>query len=314
MDWLSAIYYLGLMFSFLFLPMFTLLGVLAYIRKKEASRRANPLTEDLFRTPGFSLQQRIDSMQWNLMESMMMIPVLTAIIPALFFIQVKIEGRNTSFFSWVPIIILIVIGLVYYVRKFFKQIKKIENLRLGYACEMAVGQQLEQIVRPDNRPYRVYHDIPFEGFNIDHLVVGPKGVFVIETKGRSKPLHNGSKLFKVSVKGDVLHFPKHVEHEPILQVKRNVQAVRKWLSDATGFDVTVEGVLTIPGWYVTSDEKIRSPRVMNPKQLPYLFPDVQLDKLDLKKIQAISYQISHRVKDVDRERVDRIASRPLKNY
>lgn len=294
--------------------MFVLLSVLTYVRKKEAGRRVNPLTEDLFRTPGFSLQQRIDSMQWDLMESMMMIPVLTAIVPALFFIQVKIEERSVSFASWVPIVILMIIGLTYYVRKFFKQIKKIENLRLGYACEMAVGQQLEQIVRPDNRPYRVYHDIPFDGFNIDHLVVGPKGVFVIETKGRSKPLHNGNKLFKVSVKGDALHFPKHIEHEPILQVKRNVQAVRKWLSDATGFDVPVEGVLTIPGWYVTSEEKRKSLYVMNPKQLPYLFPDVQNGKLDLDKIQAISYQISHRVKDVDRERVDRVASRPLKNY
>ncbi|GJM24502.1 MAG: hypothetical protein DHS20C16_09170 [Phycisphaerae bacterium] len=35
--------------------------------------------------------------------------------------------------------------------------------------------------------YRVYHDIQCDGFNIDHVLIGPGGVFVIETKTASKP-------------------------------------------------------------------------------------------------------------------------------
>ena len=34
--------------------------------------------------------------------------------------------------------------------------------------------------------FHVYHDFPAEGFNIDHIVVGAKGVFAVETKTRSK--------------------------------------------------------------------------------------------------------------------------------
>lgn len=65
---------------------------------------------------------------------------------------------------------------------------RIRNLRLGMLAERAVGQQLE---RCRTAGYRIFHDIPCQGgnkpFNIDHLAIGPGGVFVVETKARSKP-------------------------------------------------------------------------------------------------------------------------------
>ena len=312
MDWLSPIYFYGFALTLFLVPTFLLLGALAYIKKREARSRVSPLTQDLLRAPGFSLQQEINSMRSDLMESMMMIPVLTAIVPIFLFAQAKMQDLPLTFTSWVLVFLLIAIGVIYYVRKFFKQIKKLGFLHLGYACEVAVGQELEQIVRPAD--YRVFHDIPFDGFNVDHLLVSPKGVFVIETKGRSKPLNNGSKQFTVRVEGDALHFPKHVEREPILQTRRNVKAVKKWLSDATGFDMPVKGILVLPGWYVKSVQKMDSPFVVNPKQLSYLFSNMSVDNLDLGQVQAIAYQITQRVRDVDRQRVDRPVSRPLKNY
>ena len=115
---------------------------------------------------------------------------------------------------------------------------------------------------------------------------GPNGVFVIETKGRSKPLDNGSKQFKVRVEGDALHFPRHVEREPILQTRRNVKAVQVWLSDATGFDVPVGGVLVLPGWYVELKQKMVFPYVMNSTQLSKQLPNLYVGKLhrqDLKR-------------------------------
>jgi hypothetical protein len=47
-----------------------------------------------------------------------------------------------------------------------------------------VGQQLAKLVSP---PWYVFHDIPIgrRGANIDHLVVGPGGVFTINAKNLS---------------------------------------------------------------------------------------------------------------------------------
>ena len=35
--------------------------------------------------------------------------------------------------------------------------------------------------------YAVFHDIPGDGFNVDHALIGPAGIFAIETKTRAKP-------------------------------------------------------------------------------------------------------------------------------
>lgn len=314
MDWLSSVYFVGVALFLLLVPTFILLAALSYVKKKEASRRVSPLTEELFRTPGFSLQQQIDNAQWTLMESLLMIPALTAIVPMFVFLQAKAESKPLSLVSWVPIIILIVPGVIYYGRKFFKQVKKVERLRLAYACEVALGQKLEQIVRPDDRPYRVFHDIFFDDFNVDHIVIGPNGVFVIETKGRSKPITNGDKQFKVRVEKDALHFPKHTEHKPITQTRNNVKAVRNWLSSATGFDVPVGGVLVIPGWFIEQKQRLTAPYIMNSAQLSSQFSYLRAGSLDMGQIKAIAHQVSQRVQDVDRKRVDRAVVRTVNYY
>ncbi len=314
MGWLSSVYFVGGALALLLVPIFFLLSVVSYIKKKETRSRVSPLTTDLLRAPGFSLQQKIDDINWDLMECLMMIPVLTAVVPMFVFLQMKMADQQFTLISWILVIALIIFGVAYYVRKLFKKMKKLSHFRLGHACEIAVGQELEQVVRPVDRPYRVFHDIPFEGFNVDHLVVSPNGVLVVETKGRSKPIDNGSKQFKVRVEGDALHFPRHVEREPILQTRRNVKAVQAWLSDATGFDVPVGGVLVLPGWYVELKQKMVLPYVMNSTQLSKQLPNLYVGKLELGQVQAIAHQITQRVRDVDRERVDRVASRPLKNY
>jgi hypothetical protein len=61
---------------------------------------------------------------------------------------------------------------------------RMRQLRQGIAGEKAVGQFLERL-RQDG--YEVFHDVTAEGFNIDHVLVGPAGIFTVETKTWSKP-------------------------------------------------------------------------------------------------------------------------------
>jgi hypothetical protein len=58
------------------------------------------------------------------------------------------------------------------------------NLRLGLEGERTVGHALEEL---RVYGYQVFHDIPGNKFNIDHVIAGPAGIFTIETKTRSKP-------------------------------------------------------------------------------------------------------------------------------
>lgn len=58
-----------------------------------------------------------------------------------------------------------------------------ESWRTGMHGEVAVGQVLEQLVTMDPR-WRVLHAIPVgqSGADIDHLVIGPPGVYTLNTK------------------------------------------------------------------------------------------------------------------------------------
>jgi nuclease-like protein len=62
------------------------------------------------------------------------------------------------------------------------QINEVVQWRRGAASEEAVGNALDELLADG---YSVSHDLrqEFEG-NVDHLVTGPTGVFMIETKHR----------------------------------------------------------------------------------------------------------------------------------
>lgn len=106
------------------------------------------------------------------------------------------------------------------------------KFRLGYEGELAVGQELNQLLREG---YEVYHDFPADKFNIDHIIIGPAGVYAVETKTRQKPTTgSGQSDAKVVYDGQKLKFPDWVETKPLAQVRRQAQWLSKWLSSAVG--------------------------------------------------------------------------------
>lgn len=72
---------------------------------------------------------------------------------------------------------------VYFMWKAVTLVRRRRDLRIGMAGEMAAGEELNRLMFDG---YHVYHDFPAVRFNIDHILVGPPGVFAVETKARSK--------------------------------------------------------------------------------------------------------------------------------
>jgi hypothetical protein len=164
-------------------------------------------------------------------------------------------------------------------------------LRLGYDGKVTVLQQLNQLLRDG---YHVYHDFPADQFNIDHIVVGNKGVFVIETEARLNPNSDrpGEEAV-VEYNGRVLHFPKWTDTETIVHTKRQISWLSKWISRAIGEPVAARGILVLPGWYVrrTSADGIS---VVNPKQLSSVFKHIQPRELREDTITRIVCQLEQK--------------------
>jgi hypothetical protein len=138
------------------------------------------------------------------------------------------------------------------------------RLKLGRDGERAVGQFLEGL---RVHGARIFHDVPAEGFNLDHVVIAQQGVFVIETKTWSKRhpdariTFDGSKVLKDG------HAP---DRDPVAQVRGEVSWLKRTLEESTGKALPIRGVVVFPGWFVepmTAEAK-REVWVLEPKALP----------------------------------------------
>ncbi|MCL5237382.1 MAG: NERD domain-containing protein [Nitrospirae bacterium] len=179
--------------------------------------------------------------------------------------------------------------------KLWRLLKQRTALRLGLDCELAVGQELNHLMLAG---CRIYHDFPAEKFNIDHIVVGSKGVFAIETKGRAKPdKKGGTEEAKVVYDGQSLRFPNWSESEPLEQAISQASWLSKWLNNAVGEPVAVQPVLALPGWYVVR-EKPADLFIFNGKN-----PDFMLKcsntSLSETLINRIIYQVEQRCRDIE---------------
>jgi hypothetical protein len=148
--------------------------------------------------------------------------------------------------------------------KLVRGARQIRQLRQGRDGERIVAEVLDTI---REEGFRVFHDIIGPNFNVDHLLVGPRGIYVIETKTIKKPHSPNATIWydgeTVSLAGLT------PERDPIKQAS----ALAKWIADlvqeSSGKSYPVRPVVLYPGWYVERLKNL-SPYVwvLNPKALP----------------------------------------------
>jgi hypothetical protein len=182
----------------------------------------------------------------------------------------------------------------------FRYIGKRRKWQLGYLGERAVGEFLDTLAA---NSYQLFHDVPAEGskqkFNLDHVAVGPAGVAVVETKARRKGRAiAGRAEHIVAFDGEKLIWPWGEETDAIQQTINNADWFRKWIESRTGLEVTVNPVLTIPGWFVqeTRSEKIR---VVNSKLLPDTISGNYNRVLTTEQIDLICRELDALCRDVE---------------
>jgi hypothetical protein len=160
------------------------------------------------------------------------------------------------FFTVLTVIAVALVALK--MAKFRRRSKRLLQAREG---ERAVAQHLDSELRRDG--YEIFHDVPGDGFNVDHLVVGPSGVFVIETKTYSKPVGRESRV--AFSDGNVLIDGHRPRRNPLNQVRSLARWARGLLLDTTGKAIPVQPVVIFPGWFVEPMPKDCDVWVLNEK-------------------------------------------------
>ena len=142
--------------------------------------------------------------------------------------------------------------------------------------------------------FEIYHDVPFDGYNMDHVLVGPRGVFVVETKTQRKPLDKtGKKQYRVEFDGKFLRWPWGKDEYGVEQAKNNAKTLAKWLTSATGENVYVKPILTLPGWLVDRTGPGNDLYAVNPKQI-YGVCSTEPEKLAGPQIKRICHELDQK--------------------
>ncbi|WP_438765761.1 nuclease-related domain-containing protein [Kushneria sp. TE3] len=145
---------------------------------------------------------------------------------------------------------------------------RISNLRLRLAGAMNVAHDLQNLLRTQQQGIRIFHDVPADGFTIDHVVVTDHGIFSLLVRTRQAgPEVARDNAHTLRLDGERLHFPDREEARPV----REAQRARRWLHERLTRDckqdVPVQAMLVLPGWRIERVRDNADVRVLGDNEL-----------------------------------------------
>ncbi len=224
---------------------------------RDGEEKRSPIKQPPLRQAGQSLDEKIND---TLTEEAVLWIMAGAFAVALAIAEWIREWFELPPAPWsLTIFAVIVAGIVAWRLVLITQ--ELRQLALGRKGEIVVGQCLEELRA---QGYAVLHDITGNDFNVDHILVGPAGVFAVETKTRTKPTDHDAQVVYDGQTITVDGFTP--ERDPVKQVKAEADFVRDLIESATGKRLDVRPVVLFPGWYTKFDGP-KDIWVLNPKLL-----------------------------------------------
>jgi hypothetical protein len=221
--------------------------------------KRSPLKDKPPRNPGQSLDEQIRDETYNFITGPAFLASFAILVAALeWFRYFRPHAPSPYLFTGLAIVVS---GFAAY--QIYHGWFRLHALRLGRDGEKEVGQTLESL---RSQGFEVFHDIVGDGFNLDHVLIGPAGVFVIETKTISKPVKRKA-IVRVNDEA-VLVDDRLPDRNPLKQVKAQADWLREHLAKSTGCKFRVRNVILYPGWWV-EDARFDKKNcwVLNPKML-----------------------------------------------
>jgi hypothetical protein len=249
-----------------FVPILALAVAVACERWTRKRMKKPPQKERLLRPAGHSIALELDRKTDSVLSDVLLACCATAFASAclICFSQFFATYRSSAWtILFGAFLLIFAVAGIFFVVRAFRRLQQAQNLRLGMRGEQAVAEALHEI---GDCGFRAFHDFPGgEDWNIDHIAVGAHGVFLIETKARSRRIsRNGQAAHEVVYDGQSLKFPFASDSKPIEQAIMNATWLANYLEKKTGEPVRVEPIVVLPGWYVRFSAKGNFPvRVMN---------------------------------------------------
>lgn len=224
------------------------------------SIKRSPLKDKPLRNPGQSLDEQFNDLAYD--------KIIGPLIVALYLLILAGLEWSRYYFPQEPRPVLYtafaLLGIGFGAFQLWRAWPRLRALKQGRDGEKAVGQFLERLRETG---YQVFHDVVGTGFNVDHVLIGPAGLFTIETKTLSK--RPGPDV-KIGFDGERIFVDGfEPDRNPVVQAKAQSAWLRSLLAESTGRKFPIRPVVLYPGWYIEQrKDSLREIWVLNPKALP----------------------------------------------
>lgn len=252
----------------------------------------SPLKDPPARTPG----QSLDEQRRDLVTDRIITPLLAAAVLGAIAMQEWLrEFVPREPMPWL-FTALFAATAGFFVYRVFRTRPTLRRLKQARDGERTVGQYLERL-RADG--YEVFHDVVGEGFNLDHVLVGPAGVFTIKTECYSKPASGPA---EIRFDGEQIAIGGwQPDRNPVIQARAQAGWLRALLGETTGRDFSILPVIVYPGWFIKQNGRPNPPLwVLNPKALPQ-FLKHQGQALGESDIKMVTYHLSRTIQAQERK-------------
>jgi hypothetical protein len=280
-------------------PLFALAIALFIDQRKRKTIEKPPQEEKLLRPPGYSLALRFDQTVDAIVFDILLACVMSGaagVFANLFvrFLAARVPTRWLVLSG--AILVAFAFAGIFAAVKAYRRVREAQNIRLGLRGEQAVAEALHEVA---DSGFRAFHDFPGgEDWNIDHIAVGSRGVFLVEAKARRRrKSRNGQADHIVLYDGETLRFPAGVDSAAIAQAKRNAKSLASYLTKKTGESVTVEPLVVLPGWFVQSSGDFPV-KAMNTKYLAGYLRSKN-DTVGASQVRRIIAALDEKCRDVD---------------
>ena len=248
-----------------FVPTLLAVGVvLGYRRWQDRDGRRSPIHNRPLHGAGEQLRKRIDAQGDAIGGGLVVLFFLGPYFTATWALQ-RVQWSTVRFGSgdWL-LMAAFVAGTAWAIARVMANGTARRRCVAVLKAELFTAQQLNRLM---GAGCTVLHDVPADRFNLDHVVIGPRAVYLVETKSVRKPRSIGAlDHFKVAFDGECLRFPNFVTRNAVLQTRRQARWLADYLKQATNRSVPVIATLALPGWWIeaTPSSNIEAVRVFNP--------------------------------------------------
>ncbi|PLX48570.1 MAG: hypothetical protein C0613_10310 [Desulfobulbaceae bacterium] len=223
------------------------LSTIILLLRRQIRQTRQPFAPTLAETAEQRLQREIDETSVDILTKSLFIALIPITIYSIYATQVALTAKDIDSAVLYTYLIGSALFIASLTRDVYRTLRRRRDLSLNRAGRLAVGQALNQLIPAG---FRLFHDLPLGNRTIDHIAVGPQGLFAITSLVRPRTGKKREKEASLRLDGRQLRFPDGTDADSVTTAVKNAAQLNERLQESGESGPPATPVLAVPGWTI----------------------------------------------------------------